>query len=130
MSLCFCICSPVGTIPEQLGHCCCGHPQSHEARSRSSSGGEFTCEKLTLKNTALLFPLQSGTINSLKSGSHSRFLQVGHSVSALFRSLWIKLLVIAENSTSDQEQCMFLGAFMQNLLKSITLQTCGLNDRV
>uniref|UniRef100_A0A8C2BE49 non-specific serine/threonine protein kinase n=1 Tax=Cyprinus carpio TaxID=7962 RepID=A0A8C2BE49_CYPCA len=26
----------VGTIPEQLGHCCCGHPQSHEARSRSS----------------------------------------------------------------------------------------------
>ncbi|KAK7156349.1 hypothetical protein R3I94_006432 [Phoxinus phoxinus] len=29
----------VGTIPEQLGHCCCGHPQSHEARSRSSSGG-------------------------------------------------------------------------------------------
>ncbi|XP_072548176.1 serine/threonine-protein kinase ULK2 isoform X2 [Salminus brasiliensis] len=29
----------VGTIPEQLGHCCCGHPHSHEARSRSSSGG-------------------------------------------------------------------------------------------
>ncbi|XP_051980640.1 serine/threonine-protein kinase ULK2-like isoform X4 [Xyrauchen texanus] len=29
----------VGTIPEQLGHCCCGHPQSHEPRSRSSSGG-------------------------------------------------------------------------------------------
>ncbi|XP_012680681.2 serine/threonine-protein kinase ULK2 isoform X2 [Clupea harengus] len=29
----------VGTIPEQLGHCCCGHPQGHEARSRSSSGG-------------------------------------------------------------------------------------------
>ncbi|XP_051522159.1 serine/threonine-protein kinase ULK2 isoform X3 [Myxocyprinus asiaticus] len=28
----------VGTIPEQLGHCCCGHPQSHEQRSRSSSG--------------------------------------------------------------------------------------------
>uniref|UniRef100_A0A8B9K6I9 non-specific serine/threonine protein kinase n=1 Tax=Astyanax mexicanus TaxID=7994 RepID=A0A8B9K6I9_ASTMX len=28
----------VGTIPEQLGHCCCGHPHSHEARSRSSSG--------------------------------------------------------------------------------------------
>ncbi|XP_027031024.2 serine/threonine-protein kinase ULK2 isoform X1 [Tachysurus fulvidraco] len=29
----------VATIPEQLGHCCCGHPHSHEARSRSSSGG-------------------------------------------------------------------------------------------
>ncbi|XP_051962615.1 serine/threonine-protein kinase ULK2 isoform X3 [Xyrauchen texanus] len=28
----------VGTIPEQLGHCCCGHPQNHEQRSRSSSG--------------------------------------------------------------------------------------------
>ncbi|XP_070684806.1 serine/threonine-protein kinase ULK2 [Pempheris klunzingeri] len=28
----------VGTIPEQLGHCCC-HLQSHEPRSRSSSGG-------------------------------------------------------------------------------------------
>ncbi|XP_010775588.1 serine/threonine-protein kinase ULK2-like, partial [Notothenia coriiceps] len=31
----------VGTIPEQLGHCCC-HMQSHEPRSRSSSGGQFT----------------------------------------------------------------------------------------
>ncbi|XP_028857527.1 serine/threonine-protein kinase ULK2 isoform X1 [Denticeps clupeoides] len=29
----------VGTIPEQLGQCCCGHPQGHESRSRSSSGG-------------------------------------------------------------------------------------------
>ncbi|XP_056138986.1 serine/threonine-protein kinase ULK2 [Lampris incognitus] len=29
----------VGTIPEQLGHCCCGHSQAHESRSRSSSGG-------------------------------------------------------------------------------------------
>ncbi|XP_023870005.1 serine/threonine-protein kinase ULK2 isoform X2 [Salvelinus sp. IW2-2015] len=29
----------VGTIPEQLGHCCCGHPQGHESSSRSSSGG-------------------------------------------------------------------------------------------
>ncbi|XP_063810075.1 serine/threonine-protein kinase ULK2 isoform X2 [Pseudophryne corroboree] len=28
----------VGTIPEQLGHCCCGHAQGHESRSRSSSG--------------------------------------------------------------------------------------------
>ncbi|XP_044058451.1 serine/threonine-protein kinase ULK2 isoform X4 [Siniperca chuatsi] len=28
----------VGTIPEQLGHCCC-HLQNHEPRSRSSSGG-------------------------------------------------------------------------------------------
>ncbi|XP_062241420.1 serine/threonine-protein kinase ULK2 isoform X3 [Platichthys flesus] len=28
----------VGTIPEQLGQCCC-HLQSHEPRSRSSSGG-------------------------------------------------------------------------------------------
>lgn len=28
----------VGTIPEQLGHCCC-HLQNQEARSRSSSGG-------------------------------------------------------------------------------------------
>ncbi|XP_015283961.1 PREDICTED: serine/threonine-protein kinase ULK2-like, partial [Gekko japonicus] len=27
----------VGTIPEQLGHCCCGQPQGHEARSRNSS---------------------------------------------------------------------------------------------
>ncbi|CAH2222499.1 serine threonine- kinase ULK2 isoform X1 [Pelobates cultripes] len=27
----------VGTIPEQLGHCCCGHTQVHESRSRSSS---------------------------------------------------------------------------------------------
>ncbi len=83
------------------------------------------------KTIALLFPLQSGsTINSLTSGSHSRFLQVGHSVSALFRSPWIQLLVMAENSTCDQEQCMFLGAFMQNLFKSINLQTCQLSDRV
>ncbi|KAJ3590579.1 hypothetical protein NHX12_008529 [Muraenolepis orangiensis] len=29
----------VGTIPEQLGPCCCGHAQGHESRSRSSSGG-------------------------------------------------------------------------------------------
>ncbi|XP_075445716.1 serine/threonine-protein kinase ULK2 isoform X1 [Ascaphus truei] len=29
----------VGTIPEQLGHCCCGHAQGHESRSRNSSGG-------------------------------------------------------------------------------------------
>ncbi|XP_041096999.1 serine/threonine-protein kinase ULK2 isoform X4 [Polyodon spathula] len=29
----------VGTIPEQLGHCCCGTPLVHESRSRSSSGG-------------------------------------------------------------------------------------------
>uniref|UniRef100_A0A4W5LJQ4 Uncharacterized protein n=1 Tax=Hucho hucho TaxID=62062 RepID=A0A4W5LJQ4_9TELE len=32
----------VGTIPEQLGHCCCGHTKGHESRSRSSSGGEFS----------------------------------------------------------------------------------------
>ncbi|KAG8451693.1 hypothetical protein GDO86_003764 [Hymenochirus boettgeri] len=31
----------VGTIPEQLGHCCCGHTQGHESRSRSSSGGSL-----------------------------------------------------------------------------------------
>ncbi|KAM4702341.1 serine/threonine-protein kinase ULK2 isoform 1-T1 [Discoglossus pictus] len=29
----------VGTIPEQLGPCCCGHAQGHESRSRSSSSG-------------------------------------------------------------------------------------------
>ncbi|OCT94985.1 serine/threonine-protein kinase ULK2 [Xenopus laevis] len=29
----------VGTIPEQLGHCCCGYAQGHESRSRNSSGG-------------------------------------------------------------------------------------------
>ncbi|XP_069471287.1 serine/threonine-protein kinase ULK2 isoform X2 [Ambystoma mexicanum] len=29
----------VGIIPEQLGHCCCGHLQGHESRSRNSSGG-------------------------------------------------------------------------------------------
>ncbi|XP_032697231.1 serine/threonine-protein kinase ULK2 isoform X1 [Lontra canadensis] len=28
----------VGTIPEQLSQCCCGHPQGHESRSRNSSG--------------------------------------------------------------------------------------------
>ncbi|XP_039218171.1 serine/threonine-protein kinase ULK2 [Crotalus tigris] len=28
----------VGTIPEQLGHCCCGQLQGHEIRGRSSSG--------------------------------------------------------------------------------------------
>ncbi|XP_062815422.1 serine/threonine-protein kinase ULK2 isoform X1 [Anolis carolinensis] len=28
----------VGTIPEQLGHCCCGQIQGHESRSRNSSG--------------------------------------------------------------------------------------------
>ncbi|XP_066120470.1 serine/threonine-protein kinase ULK2 isoform X3 [Saccopteryx bilineata] len=28
----------VGTIPELCGQCCCGHPQGHEPRSRSSSG--------------------------------------------------------------------------------------------
>ncbi|XP_039363650.1 serine/threonine-protein kinase ULK2 isoform X3 [Mauremys reevesii] len=28
----------VGTIPEQLGHCCCGQPQGHESRSRNTSG--------------------------------------------------------------------------------------------
>lgn len=31
----------VGTIPEQLGHCCC-HLQNQEPRSRSSSGGTFS----------------------------------------------------------------------------------------
>uniref|UniRef100_A0A673K888 non-specific serine/threonine protein kinase n=1 Tax=Sinocyclocheilus rhinocerous TaxID=307959 RepID=A0A673K888_9TELE len=36
----------VGTIPEQLGHCCCGHPQSHEARSRSSSGSPVPSSQL------------------------------------------------------------------------------------
>ncbi|XP_053563332.1 serine/threonine-protein kinase ULK2 isoform X1 [Bombina bombina] len=29
----------VGTIPEQLGPCCCGHAQGHESRSRNSSSG-------------------------------------------------------------------------------------------
>ncbi|XP_018604127.2 serine/threonine-protein kinase ULK2 isoform X1 [Scleropages formosus] len=29
----------VGTIPEQLVHCCSAHGQGHESRSRSSSGG-------------------------------------------------------------------------------------------
>uniref|UniRef100_H2ZXG2 non-specific serine/threonine protein kinase n=1 Tax=Latimeria chalumnae TaxID=7897 RepID=H2ZXG2_LATCH len=29
----------VGTIPEQLGQCCCGELQGHESRTRSSSGG-------------------------------------------------------------------------------------------
>ncbi|KAL4647179.1 serine/threonine-protein kinase ULK2 isoform X1 [Arapaima gigas] len=29
----------VGTIPEQLVHCCSAHSQGHESRSRSSSGG-------------------------------------------------------------------------------------------
>ncbi|KAM8814178.1 serine/threonine-protein kinase ULK2 [Rhynchonycteris naso] len=28
----------VGTIPEQCSQCCCGHPQGHEPRSRSSTG--------------------------------------------------------------------------------------------
>ncbi|XP_067864549.1 serine/threonine-protein kinase ULK2 isoform X1 [Heptranchias perlo] len=28
----------VGTIPEQLSHCCCGLPQGHESRSRTPSG--------------------------------------------------------------------------------------------
>uniref|UniRef100_A0A4W3KHN8 non-specific serine/threonine protein kinase n=1 Tax=Callorhinchus milii TaxID=7868 RepID=A0A4W3KHN8_CALMI len=28
----------VGTIPEQLGHCCCSLPQGHESRSRTPSG--------------------------------------------------------------------------------------------
>ncbi|XP_067421925.1 serine/threonine-protein kinase ULK2 isoform X7 [Emydura macquarii macquarii] len=28
----------VGTIPEQLGHCCCGQPQGHESRTRNASG--------------------------------------------------------------------------------------------
>uniref|UniRef100_A0A8B9YVH4 non-specific serine/threonine protein kinase n=1 Tax=Buteo japonicus TaxID=224669 RepID=A0A8B9YVH4_9AVES len=28
----------VGTIPEQLGHCCCGQLQGHESRSRNFSG--------------------------------------------------------------------------------------------
>ncbi|XP_043355484.1 serine/threonine-protein kinase ULK2 isoform X3 [Dermochelys coriacea] len=28
----------VGTIPEQLGHCCCGQPQGHESRNRNASG--------------------------------------------------------------------------------------------
>ncbi|XP_026545716.1 serine/threonine-protein kinase ULK2 [Notechis scutatus] len=31
----------VGTIPEQLGHCCCGQLQGHEIRGRSSSGEQF-----------------------------------------------------------------------------------------
>ncbi|XP_066877856.1 serine/threonine-protein kinase ULK2 isoform X11 [Kogia breviceps] len=29
---------PVGTIPEQLSQCCCGHPQGQESRSRNWSG--------------------------------------------------------------------------------------------
>uniref|UniRef100_A0A8C6VNA4 non-specific serine/threonine protein kinase n=1 Tax=Naja naja TaxID=35670 RepID=A0A8C6VNA4_NAJNA len=32
----------VGTIPEQLGHCCCGQLQGHEIRGRSSSGSSAT----------------------------------------------------------------------------------------
>ncbi|XP_030632263.1 serine/threonine-protein kinase ULK2 isoform X3 [Chanos chanos] len=36
----------VGTIPEQLGHCCCGHPQSHETRSRSSSSSPVPSSQL------------------------------------------------------------------------------------
>uniref|UniRef100_A0A4W4HU13 non-specific serine/threonine protein kinase n=1 Tax=Electrophorus electricus TaxID=8005 RepID=A0A4W4HU13_ELEEL len=36
----------VGTIPEQLGHCCCGHLHSHEARSRSSSGSPVPSSQL------------------------------------------------------------------------------------
>ncbi|XP_006902114.1 PREDICTED: serine/threonine-protein kinase ULK2 [Elephantulus edwardii] len=28
----------VGTIPEQVSQCCCGHPQGHESRSRNASG--------------------------------------------------------------------------------------------
>uniref|UniRef100_A0AAV2J1G2 Reverse transcriptase domain-containing protein n=1 Tax=Knipowitschia caucasica TaxID=637954 RepID=A0AAV2J1G2_KNICA len=35
----------VGTIPEQLGHCTC-HLQSHESRSRSSSGGSPSSQLL------------------------------------------------------------------------------------
>lgn len=31
----------VGTIPEQLGHCCCGQLQGHESRSRNSSGEQL-----------------------------------------------------------------------------------------
>lgn len=51
----------VATIPEQLGHCCCGHPHSHEARSRSSSGGKWMtcCVKSLLNAHESLFPLNS-----------------------------------------------------------------------
>lgn len=35
--------SVVGTIPEQLGHCCCGQLQGHESRSRNSSGKQLLC---------------------------------------------------------------------------------------
>uniref|UniRef100_A0AAY4DDY0 non-specific serine/threonine protein kinase n=1 Tax=Denticeps clupeoides TaxID=299321 RepID=A0AAY4DDY0_9TELE len=38
----------VGTIPEQLGQCCCGHPQGHESRSRSSSGGDYLLQSAPL----------------------------------------------------------------------------------
>ncbi|XP_045840245.1 serine/threonine-protein kinase ULK2 isoform X6 [Meles meles] len=33
----------VGTIPEQLSQCCCGHPQGHESRSRNSSAPAGAC---------------------------------------------------------------------------------------
>uniref|UniRef100_A0A3B4ZXG5 non-specific serine/threonine protein kinase n=1 Tax=Stegastes partitus TaxID=144197 RepID=A0A3B4ZXG5_9TELE len=37
--------SPLGTIPEQLGHCCC-HLQNQEPRSRSSSGSPVPSSQL------------------------------------------------------------------------------------
>ncbi|XP_069082457.1 serine/threonine-protein kinase ULK2 [Pleurodeles waltl] len=49
----------VGTIPEQLGHCCCGHPQGHESRSRNSSGGSLAPQSHSPQSLLLGARLQS-----------------------------------------------------------------------
>lgn len=65
----------VGTIPEQLGHCCC-HLQNQEPRSRSSSGGTFSGSLLVLRAISLcivLFPSVSGAVGTvvMKKEIHS-----------------------------------------------------------
>lgn len=63
-----------------------------------------------IKTIALLFPLQSGTINSLTSGSHNRFLQVGHSVSKRYLGLhgyscwlWLRTQQVIRNTACSWE---------------------------
>lgn len=135
--LLLCNCSPVGTIPEQLGHCCCGHPQSHEARSRSSSGGEFICQRWTPKNSqhcCFLFKVAPLTVpQAVATVAFSRWVTACLRHSNLHGdscSLWLRTQQAIRNNACCSNKLCDSWAFVWNLFKPINLQNCELNDRV